>query len=77
MKKLTTDEKIDELAGMVANGFAVAHTELMEVRDELRYELRKAVNKVEQAHERHLKRSEKDHSAFNKRINIIERLQNI
>jgi DNA-binding FrmR family transcriptional regulator len=84
MKKMTTDEKllelsiqidkkidskIDELAGMIARGFTEIHNQI--------HALTKSVDKTNRVLENHMKRSEKEHTAFNKRINVVERLQNI
>ena len=70
---LSMDSKFDELGAMIARGFTAAREELLEMRDELKNDFRKLEIKLE----KHMQRSEKGHTAFNKRVTILERLQNI
>ena len=91
MTKLTTDEKIDrlelrinknidekieELGRMIASGFLEVRTEMNEMRKYI-VRMDKRIIKAEKRSEHHEKGSEKEHVKFDKRINIIERLQNI
>lgn len=71
-KKKDIDEKIDELAQMVAGGFSETQNEIREVRDELKGDMKFLRGDIDIMLDKHIGTFRKDYDDLARRVKKLE-----